>query len=145
MRNYENKRWTDKSAEHICRKRWTKQDEEYVKESIGKVSLEDMAAYLDRSPMSVRLYILRNRINPGAKVKRNLLIKMLKMKFKHPEDFQPTKFFYKETGIGQRRYWDLYFGRKAITRKEYIAVAEYIGVTLHEPFESRQLNLFENK
>ena len=73
----------------------------------------------------------------------NLLIEMLKIKFRHPEDFSPSKSFYRETGIGQRRYWDLYFGRKPITGREYAAVAGYLGVTMQEAFESRQLELFE--
>ena len=51
----------------------------------------------------------------------------------------------KETGIGQRRWWDLYYGRKSITGKEYTAVAEYLGITIQEAFESRQLELFEEK
>ena len=126
-------------------KKWTSEDVEYVKENLGYVSLEVMARYLGRSSMSVRLYILRNRLIPGQAriVKRNLLIEMLKIKFRHPEDFSPSKSFYRETGIGQRRYWDLYFGRKPITGGEYAAVAEYLGITMQEAFESRQLELFE--
>lgn len=126
-------------------KKWTSEDVEYVKENLGYVSLEVMARYLGRSSMSVRLYILRNRLIPGQArtVKRNLLIEMLKIKFRHPEDFSPSKSFYRETGIGQRRYWDLYFGRKPITGREYAAVAGYLGVTMQEAFESRQLELFE--
>ena len=126
-------------------KRWTAEDAAYVRQNFGKVSLEDMAAHLQRSPMSVRLYILRNRMTVGRTVKRNLLVEMLKIKFRHLEDFCPTRTFYKETGIGQRRYWDLYFGRKPITRKEYAAVAEYFGVTMSEALESRQLELFEGE
>lgn len=126
-------------------KKWTSEDVEYVKENLGYVSLEVMARYLGRSSMSVRLYILRNRLIPGQArtVKRNLLIEMLKIKFRHPEDFSPSKSFYRETGIGQRRYWDLYFGRKPITGREYAAVAGYLGVTMQEAFESRRLELFE--
>ena len=126
-------------------KKWTSEDVEYVKENLGYVSLETMARYLGRSSMSVRLYILRNRLIPGQAriVKRNLLIEMLKIKFRHPEDFSPSKSFYRETGIGQRRYWDLYLGRKPITGGEYAAVAEYLGITMQEAFESRQLELFE--
>ena len=126
-------------------KRWTFEDIAFVKRNLGKVSLKDMASHLKRSPMSVRLYILRNRLTPGPLVKRNLLMKMLKLKFRHPEEFTPTRAFYKETGIGQRRWWDLYYGRKSITGKEYTAVAEYLGITIQEAFESRQLELFEEK
>ena len=126
-------------------KKWTVEDAEFVRQNLGKVSLEDMAVCLKRSPMSVRLYILRNRLTVGRTVKRNLLLKILKIKFRHPEDFCPTRAFYKETGIGQRRYWDLYFGRKGITQKEYAAVAEYLGVTIQEAFEARQLDLFDEE
>jgi len=126
-------------------KRWTAQEAEYIQQSLGKVSFEDMAAYLGRSPMSVRLFVLRRRMTPGPLVKRNLLMEMLKLKFRHPEEFTPTRAFYKETGIGQRRWWDLYYGRKPITGKEYTAVAEYLGITIQEALESRQLELFEEK
>lgn len=126
-------------------KRWTAQEAEYIQQSLGKVSFEDMAAYLGRSPMSVRLFVLRRRMTPGPLVKRNLLMRMLKLKFRHPEEFTPTRAFYKETGIGQRRWWDLYYGRKPITGKEYTAVADYLGITIREALESRQLELFEEK
>jgi hypothetical protein len=126
-------------------KRWTAQETDYIQQSLGKVSFEDMAAYLGRSPMSVRLFVLRRRMTPGPLVKRNLLMEMLKLKFRHPEEFTPTRAFYKETGIGQRRWWDLYYGRKPITGKEYTAVAEYLGLTIQEAMESRQLELFEEK
>lgn len=126
-------------------KRWTAQEAEYIQQSLGKVSFEDMAAYLGRSPMSVRLFVLRRRMTPGPLVKRNLLMEMLKLKFRHPEEFTPTRAFYKETGIGQRRWWDLYYGRKPITGKEYTAVADYLGITIREALESRQLELFEEK
>ena len=102
-----------------------------------------MATRLERTEMSVRLYILRNRLTVRQLIKRNLLLEMLKIKFRHPEDFTPTRLFYKETNINPRRYWDLYFGRKPITGKEYAAVAEYLGVTVQEAFDSRQLDLFE--
>lgn len=126
-------------------KRWNSHDEEYVRENLGRLSFEDMGEYLDRSPMSVRLYVLRRKLTTGQLVKRNLLMALLKIKFRHPEDFSPTRMFYRETGIGQRRYWDLYFGRKPITGKEYSAVAEYFGITVTESIESRQLELFSEE
>ncbi len=126
-------------------KRWNSHDEEYVRENLGRLSFEDMGEYLERSPMSVRLYVLRRKLTTGQLVKRNLLMALLKIKFRHPEDFSPTRMFYRETGIGQRRYWDLYFGRKPITGKEYSAVAEYFGITVTESIESRQLELFSEE
>lgn len=126
-------------------KRWTAPEADYIQQSLGKVTLDDMATHLKRSPMSVRLFILRRRLSPKPLIKRNLLMEMLKLRFRHPENFSPTRAFYKETGIGQRRWWDLYYGRKSITGKEYTAVAKYLGITIQEAFESRQLELFEEK
>ena len=123
-------------------RRWNSQDDEFVRQNLGKMSFEDMGKHLERSPMSVRLYVLRRKLTTGQLVKRNLLIALLKIKFRHPEDFAPTRLFYNETGIGQRRYWDLYFGRKPITGKEYASVAEYLGVSITKSIESRQLELF---
>lgn len=125
-------------------KRWSSEDTEYVRQNLGKKSLEEMAAYLERSPMAVRLHILHKRLTTPPKVRRNLLQKLIQQKFRHPEDFTPSRVFYEETGIGQRRWWALYFGRKAITPKEYLAVANYLGLTVDEAFEARQLDLFKD-
>lgn len=124
-------------------KRWTEEDATFVKNNLGKLSFEQMGRALNRSAMSVRLFVLRNRLTVGLQVKRNILMEMLKIKFRHPEDFTPTRAFYTETGINQRRWWDLYYGRKPITGKEYAAVADYLGVTIQEAFDSRPLDLFE--
>lgn len=124
-------------------KRWTEPEESFVKQNLGKLTFDQMGRVLNRSSMSVRLFCLRNRLTVGLQVKRNFLMEMLKVKFRHPEDFTPTRVFYTETGINQRRFWDLYYGRKAISSKEYAAVAKYLGVTLQEALESRQLSLFE--
>lgn len=124
-------------------KRWTENDITFVKQNLGKLSFEQMGRELNRSAMSVRLFALRNRLTVGLQVKRNILMEMLKIKFRHPEDFTPTRVFYTETGINQRRFWDLYYGRKAISDKEYAAVADYLGITMQEALGSRQLDLFE--
>lgn len=127
----------------LVNKRWAEEDATFVKNNLGKLSFEQMGRELNRSAMSVRLFVLRNRLTVGLQVKRNILMEMLKIKFRHPEDFTPTRAFYTETGINQRRWWDLYYGRKPITGKEYAAVADYLGVTIQEALDSRQLDLFE--
>lgn len=127
-------------------KRWSVEDADYVHQHLGKVTFNTMAEHLDRTEMSVRLFVLRKKWPiSGNTVKRNLLIALLKTKFKNLEDFTPSRAFYRETGIGQRRYWDIYFGRKSITGKEYAAVADYLGVTVKEAIESRQLSLFNEE
>lgn len=79
----------------------------------------------------------------GPVVKRNLVQRMLQLRFRNIEDFQPSRKFYQETGIGQRRWWSIFHGREQITKEEYLKLANYFGVTLQEAFESRQLDLFE--
>ena len=104
-----------------------------------------MAKKLGRTPMSVRQFTIRKRMTVGRTVKRNILQELLRTAFMPPEDFRPSKTFYKETGIGQKRFWMLYWGHKPITPKEYHAVANYLGISFTEAFESRQLNLFEEE
>ena len=125
-------------------KKWTAEEIEFVRENLGCTSLEDMALALGRSVMSVRLFILRQRWSVGPVVKRNLVQRMLYLRFRHIEDFQPSRKFYQETGIGQRRWWSIFHGREQITKEEYLKLADYFGVTLQEAFESRQLDLFED-
>ena len=133
-------------ANEVKNKRWTAEDAEYVRQNYGKVTLDSMAKHLGRSEMSVRLFVLRKKWPAGGRVvRRNILVELLKMRFKNLEDFTPSRAFYSETGIGQRRFWDLYFGRKSITGKEYAAVADYLGVTVQEAMESRQLSLFDDE
>ena len=124
----------------MSNKKWTKNDIAYLVDNYGKVSLEEMASRLGR----VRLYALRHRLDEKHQVvKENRLKKLLEYRFRHLEDFHPSRFFFKETGINQVRYWDLFFGRKSITPSEYKAVAEYFNITISEAFDSLQLNLFE--
>lgn len=125
-------------------KRWTREDDSYIRENFGRVPVEEMARYLERTVMSVRLYIHRNRLVPmGQKtVKRNILVELLRLRFRHLEDFHPSKWFYAECHLTAARYADLFHGRKQIKPEEYRAIADYFDITAAEAMESRQLELF---
>lgn len=128
----------------MSNKKWNKDDVKFLEENYGSMSLENMASHLSRSPMAVRLYVLRHRLDDKHQVvKENRLKKLLEYRFRHLEDFTPSRFFFTETGINQIRYWDLFFGRKPITAKEYRAVADYFNLPVVEAFDSLQLNLFD--
>ena len=128
----------------MSNKKWTKNEIAYLVENYGRMSLEDMAIHLNRSVMAVRLYALRHRLDDKHQVvKENRLKKLLEYRFRHLEDFHPSKFFFRETGINQVRYWDLFFGRKSIKPEVYKAVADYFNITTSEAFDSLQLNLFD--
>ena len=125
-------------------KRWTREDATYMRENFGRKSIAEMAGDLGRTEMSVRLYIHRNRLVPTGQrtVKRNILVELLHLRFRHLEDFQPSKWFYAECHLSAPRYADLFYGRKQIKPEEYRAIARYFNISAAEAMESRQLELF---
>lgn len=126
-------------------KRWTREDIAYITQNFGLKTIEEMASDLGRTPMSVRLYIHQHRLVPAGQhtVKKNLLVELLKLRFRHLEDFKPSKYFYAECHITQFRYADLFYGRRQIKPEEYRAIADYFNITAAEALESRQLELFD--
>lgn len=125
--------------------KWKQEEEIYVRENVGKKTMEEMAEYVGRSPLAVKLFLHRKKIVAGQTVKRNLVQEMLRLKFRHPENFSPTRAFYREVNINQMRFWDIYYGRKQVTQQEYVALSEYFGLTLQEAFEARQLSMFNEE
>jgi hypothetical protein len=85
----------------------------------------------------------RNRLVIGNTVKRNLIIELLKLRYKHPEDFTPSAVFYRETGITPQRWWKMYKGKLQVSEIDYISLTKYFSITLQEAFNTRQLSLFD--
>lgn len=132
--------------EILPRKHWKEEETAFVEQNFGRMSFEEMAGHLGRTARAVRLYCLRKKLTAGGRtVKRNLLVELLRLRFRNLEDFTPSRAFYEAVGIGQRRYWLLFFGRRQITGEEYCRVAEYLGVTMQEAMDSRQLELFSDE
>lgn len=125
--------------------RWKPEEEAFIRENAGKKTLQQLAEKVHRSPLAVQLFMHRKHIVVGQTVKRNLVQEMLRIKFKHPENFLPTRSFYQTVNINQMRWWDIFYGRKNISQQEYIALCEYFGVTMQEAFEARQLCIFEEE
>lgn len=125
--------------------KWKQEEECFVRENAGKKTLEEMAKHIGKSPLAVQLFMHRKKIVVGQTVKRNLVQEMLRIKFRHPENFSPTREFYREVEINQMRFWDIYYGRKQVTQSEYLALSNYFGLTLQEAFEARQLSMFNEE
>lgn len=125
--------------------RWQPDEDRYVRENVNKKTLEQMAEHLGRSALAVQLYMHRKHIVVGQTVKRNLVQEILRLKFRHPENFMPNRAFYQEVGINQMRWWDIFYGRKNINQEEYIALSKYFDITLEEAFAARQLCIFEEQ
>lgn len=123
--------------------RWTSEQEEFIRANVGKMTHKQMAAHLGKSTLAIRLFIHRRQLHARSSIKRNLAKEILRVKFRHPENFSPSRNFYATTGLTQQRWWALYRGEKPITEHEYLAISQYFGLTLEEAFEARQLSLFE--
>lgn len=128
--------------EERTRPTWTATEKRYVLEHYNILTTEQIADNLCKSVAAVRNYLVRNRLSI-SKVNRNILIELLRIKFTEPEYFRPTRKFYEATGINQKRWWDLYLGRKQITQEEYLAICKHLNVSLYDAFQSRQIKLFE--
>ena len=123
--------------------RWTPAEHEYIMSHYNKLTIRELADYLKRSELAIKLYLHRHRLNSKITAKRNLIQEILKLKFREPEDFSPSRRFYNSVGINQMRWWDLYHGRKTPTSIEYLSLAKYFDVTLEDAMNSRQLTLFD--
>lgn len=125
--------------------KWTDADHQYLVDNWGRIPIESIAMHLHRSKISVRLRAMRKNLPMGGgKLKKNLLVELLRIRFRHLEDFTPSAAFYEETNISPRRYSDLFHGRKPITSEEYRNVAAYWNITAVEAMDSRQLELFND-
>lgn len=124
-------------------KKW-KEHIKYLETNVEKKSLEQMANELKVEKEELRLFLHFNR---KFKVNRkdNLVIRVLTELVVYPEYFTPTKRFYRETGIGQRRWYQLYKGEKRITEREYKAFCNHMKVDSKTAMNCRQLDLFENE
>lgn len=121
---------------------WTEQQKQTVLDNINRLTIEEIAFHVDRSPRAVRLFLHRQKITLGETVKHNLTLSVLQRKFGHPEYFTPTKRFFIDVKINQKRWWDLYYGRKQITQEEYDRLCEHLNISPEDRFESRQMELF---
>lgn len=92
---------------------WTKKEMDYVIENYGKIPIEEISIKIKRSPTAIRTFLHRNKISIGGKkVKHNMIQSVLEKKIGNSKYFSPTRKFFESVRIGQRRWWDLYYGRK---------------------------------
>ena len=125
----------------MMHKKW-KKHLPFLEKNVGEMTQEEMAIELEVEPMELKQFLHRNRIFPKTE-ERNLAQEIISMKFIYPEYFLPTRSFFAATGIGQRRWWQLYRGDKKMTESEYKSLAQHLNVSLQEAFDARQLILFE--
>lgn len=124
-------------------KPWSQSQQKYVFKHIHDKPLPQIAKDVGRSEVALNLFLHRHRNDPRILLKKNLLIQLLQKKFKDIACFTPTKSFFKDVQIGQKRYWSIYKGFEVITEEELIRIANYLEVTLEGVYEARQTSLFD--
>lgn len=125
-------------------KRWTASEKEFLFRNMKKKKISEIAKELNRSEMSVNLFLLRRRTSPQTVVKNNLILIILKQAFTDPEYFTPTRAFFDAVGIGQKRWWSLYKGINVATGEECLRVCRHLNVPTEKVFDQMQLSLFDN-
>lgn len=125
------------------KKHWSVEEQNYLLDNIGKLSIPELCTHLNKSEMALNLFLHRKRKSARTIVKDNILIRLLETKFVDPEYFEPTRAFYVAVKIGQKRWWSLYKGERQITDEEYIRVATHLQVSLEDAIRTRQLELFK--
>ena len=122
---------------------WTEEEIKFTLDNVGVLSNKDISKNIGKTEMAVKLFLHRRRASAGKTVKRNLVIELIKLKFIDVSLFVPNRTFYNTVKISQKRWWDLFYGRKSISEDEYLSLVTFLNVSLKDAFEARQLNLFE--
>ena len=125
---------------------WTNQEIEWLTQNVALLPMDQLCDHLGRTETAVTLKIHRLRL-PAPKggllkerVSKNVCTEMISARI-NPQYFKPDRDFYNSTGIGQKRFWQLYRGEKNMTKHEYLALAKELKITLEEGFELHQLEL----
>ena len=126
-------------------KHWSKAQIKYVFKHIHDKPLPQIAKDVGRSENALDLFLHRHRNDPRLLQKKNLLIQLLQKKFKDISCFTPSRTFFNDVKIGQKRYWSIYKGFDVITEDELKRIANWLDVSLEGVFEARQTNMFEQK
>lgn len=120
-------------------KPWSPADEYWLFQNMYKLTMPELCAYLRRNENSIKLKMHRNRQNPKAIVKDNVLLRILTAKFSDPALFSPNKEFYQSIKIGQKRFWMIYKGLEKLTGEECQRVCSYLGLPYTRFVDSLQL------
>lgn len=124
-------------------KPWSRAQKKYVLKHLHNKPLPQIASDVGRTERALNLFLHRHRNDPSLLQKKNLLIQLLQKKFKDITCFTPSRAFFIDVQIGQKRYWAIYKGLEVITEDELIRIANYLEVTLEGIYEARQTLLFE--
>ena len=123
---------------------WSPSEDQFLREQLAEnVPLNSIAESLNKSEDAVYLYCYRHHIPLKPRLKNPLMRRLLEIKFGNPDFFHPSKDFFRQTGINQKRWTELAWGYEQPTQ-ELKRAAVILNLTVEETFklmEARQLEL----
>lgn len=125
---------------------WSPSEDQFLREQLAKnVPLNSIAESLKKSEDAVYLYCYRHHIPLKPRLKNPMMRRLLEIKFGNPDFFHPSKDFFRQTGINQKRWTELAWGYEQPTQDELKRAAVILNFTVEETFklmEARQIELF---
>ena len=103
---------------------------------------------IGRSERAVRLYMFRHGIPLRQQTKCPTIPHLLEIKFGNANWFHPTREFYEQVGITQKRWQDLRMQYAAPTQEELVKISRVLHLQTEEALQlvdSVQLELFGNE
>jgi hypothetical protein len=119
-------------------KHWTETERRYLRMNFSNVPISVICENLNRSEQAVNRQAAKMNLSFKKEVENNLLMIALTKRFVRPEWFMPDKYFFRLTGINQKRWWKLYRGEDCCTEMELAVIFEALSIDHSLFFELRQ-------
>ena len=124
---------------------WTEIEQRFLLENLGIMPIHQIAQRIGRSERAVRLYMFRHGIPLRQQTKCPTIPHLLEIKFGNANWFHPTREFYEQVGITQKRWQDLRMQYAAPTQEELVRISRVLHLQVEEALQlvdSVQLELF---
>lgn len=123
---------------------WRAYEVQFLLDNLQKMNVDEIAAQLNRSTTSVKLYMFRHDIVTKQQVKRNLMRELVSLRIP-AECFKPIRQFYESTRINQVQFYKIWHGYRQANVEELKAVSKYLNLAGDEILEfvkDTELDLF---
>ena len=100
------------------KKHWKKEEKEFLLSNLTKMSVSEIAVALNRSEMSVNLFMYRHKIAKKSQVKKNIMRDLIAIKFIDADYFTPNRSFFIAANINHTRWGKLMPGYAQATQAE---------------------------
>ena len=127
---------------------WTEIERRFLMENLRTMPIHQIAQRIGRSERAVRLYMFRHGIPIRPQTKCPTIPQLLEIKFGNANWFRPTREFYEQVGITQKRWQDLRMRYAAPTQEELVRISRVLHLQTEEALQlvdSVQLELFSDQ